>query len=49
MPQPIFVKCTKCGNPIKTTKKDECQCGNHLPDGTICGERVKVKENVIKF
>lgn len=47
--QPIFVKCPKCKNLIKTTKKDVCQCGNHLENGDVCGERVTIKENVVKI
>ena len=39
------VKCPECGNIIRTKRDDECQCP-HNSGG--CGDRVKVKENLIK-
>ncbi len=41
-----FVKCSDCGNVVRTKSIDECQCP-HNSGG--CGKRLKVKENLVKI
>ena len=40
------VKCSECGNIIRTKKNDTCQCPKSSGG---CGARLKVKECLVKI
>jgi len=43
-----LVKCPKCKKVFYTNKNDVCQCGKIISNGSICGERFSVKDNVLE-